>query len=382
MGEEEEAWLAAGGPARDVRTVEGRDVRFGPAIEFHVKEGDALSVLPAGAFSVWSLQALAAACKSDDAAKSKGVPLTVVVRRSSASPTDPVDINALQCRATPGTLVQVASNFNCLEGAHDRVNYRSGHFVTHLMVDKTQAPAAASACAVAAIVRTHCCFVQETEHGAADVSGQHRDGRQVELLGHDALMPYFPVRNGKLFTDTAAVKADARLRSPLPPAAHVRHVRIGLHCDAVAQFRRRGDGADMTCDFVSAAEAPRVDQVFVAAMDMSAQGVRLLDRAVAQERMTFLLHAAYGGTYAAACLRRSRTVILTLVGGGVFRNPWAAIGCAIGDAHVAWTGRCPHLQRVVLPLYPAMDAPGVRRDLEAFVAAVRARGVPVNIEIV
>ena len=55
-------------------------------------------------------------------------------------------------------MFQVASNFNCLEVPGVSTDPERGDFVTNLMVDATQGPAASGGAAAAAITRAHAAF--------------------------------------------------------------------------------------------------------------------------------------------------------------------------------------------------------------------------------
>ena len=82
---------------------------------------------------------------------------------------------------------QVASNFNCLEVAGAHVNPAGGSFVTDLMTDSTQGPAASSGAAVAAITRTHAAFYEvhdaatspALQLGLGHASGANKRGGDV-----------------------------------------------------------------------------------------------------------------------------------------------------------------------------------------------------------
>ena len=69
-----------------------------------------------------------------------------------------MQVSALQSQAQPGTMFQVASNFNCLEFGSVNCDIESGRYCTHLMTDSTQGPAAAGGCGLAAITQAHAAF--------------------------------------------------------------------------------------------------------------------------------------------------------------------------------------------------------------------------------
>jgi hypothetical protein len=377
FGKTEAEWLAADASEKGLRFRKKWEPRFGPHVGVVGAGG---RILDAGCFSVWSLQDLEAEGKDADGssapkpltAKTRPVlPLDIYVRKHDGVPVQFVDVNALHCNATPGTMFQVASNFNCMEIGRDDTDPRHGAFVTHLMSDYTQGPGAACACAVSALVRTHACFVEDdASTGITVATGQHFAGPQIELLGDARLAPYFPVDNGKLFAcEPRALSKTAK--GDLDHGVPIGAVRVGLHVQAQAMFRRC---PPHKCE-IAFAGAPVVDQVYVAAMNMGARSVRFLTKAAVNQRMRFLLRAAYRGTYAAGVVRKTKILVLTLVGGGVFRNPLGAIGDAIGEAHARWAD-AGRFERIVLPIFTA--GPAVIEDL---VAGIRAQGVRVNVHV-
>lgn len=331
-------------------------------------EDAAADVLPGGCFSVWSVRELKEAGEAVRGACVRGgddgPPITVFVRTSESRSAEGVDVHQLQSKAKPGTMFQVASNFNCLEAANETVDVASGMFVTKLMTDHTQGPAASSACALAAVVRTHVAF-------APEYVGQCARGRQIELLGDAGVAPYFPVLNGKLYASSSGLSVKTQQRLPQGLSADV--VRVGLHCDAVPMFRRISNH-EVEVSTSTSTWIP-VDQVFVSSLDLRARGLRPLTKDVVMERMHFLLEGAYQGTYAACRLRGSKVLVLTLVGGGVFGNPWAAIGQAIGRAHATWVRLCPLLKSVQLPIFTVPS----KADLQSLIRSIEAQGVRIKL---
>ncbi len=254
-------------------------------------------------------------------------------------------------------------------------------FLSHLMLDHTQGPAAASGAGVAAVARLRGAFY---DAAAPRSAWAMTSTRQVELLGDAALAPHMPVVNGKLFAEAGAP------RVPWPPravseagggatrdgaaalAALRDAVRAGVHADVDAAYVRGGDGDSSGGALRGArrvAAPPRIHQVFVAAMDVGAEGVAALPSAERDALRDFLLDAAYEATFAAAAALRAKRVVLTLVGGGVFGNPIDAVARAAARALAAWAPRCAHLEAVDLPIFAA----GAAR--EAAVVADAARGI-------
>jgi hypothetical protein len=84
-----------------------------------------------------------------------------------------VQVSALQSQAQTGTMFQVASNFNCLEFGSVNCDVESGSYCTHLMIDSTQGPAAASGCGLAAITQAHAAFFDRSS--PPDTWGQTKE---------------------------------------------------------------------------------------------------------------------------------------------------------------------------------------------------------------
>ena len=289
-------------------------------------------VSAAGHFEMLSLEALQVALSADMAPPSP-VDFEIHVREDRQS-IDRVDVAHLQAVASPGALFQVASNFNCAEVASVYTDVASGVFVTKLAIDSTQGPAASASAGVSAITRIHGPFYDPDT--PPETWGQTA-ARQLELLGHPAVAPHFPVRNGKLWFEG---NEPMRMPSDLFPK-----IRVGLHCGAVARFgKRRG------LKMARPASPPTIDQVFVAALNMYAPQPHAHHL---EPKARLLLRAAYEGTYLSAIRQGTETLVLTLVGGGSFANPMPWIIDAIAQAHRRWGGHpASRLQRVILPLFP------------------------------
>ena len=211
----------------------------------------------------------------------------------------------------------------------------NGRFVSNLALDSTQGPAASASGGVSAITRIHAPFYNSntpsTEWG-------QRFGQQVQLLGAEQLRPHFPVENGKLiFYGSEPREFEENMAKKLLPL-----VRLGLHRDVRAYFGRR-----QRKQMAISSPVPIIDQVFVAALNMHAPNPY---RTHVEIKTRFLLQAAYEATYLASCLRETKCLVLTLVGGGSFANPFLWIASAIAKAHAKWS-KLSQLQRVRLPIY-------------------------------
>ena len=219
------------------------------------------------------------------------------------------DIGALQAQAQPGSLFQVASQFNCLESP--------GAFVTDVasyVNDPTQGPRASISAFPGTLVRH---YAAPAPDGRRFV--QATDGRQIELLADVAEPAIAAVRNGYLrASDIGEPAAFARALEDGFEA-----IRVGVH-----------DGVEVVLghDWAGSVEgAPHrtIAQVLTSTIAAGMYGdLDEGDRAFGTICRQ-LQRAAYLGTLVAAAALGKERVALTLIGGGVFANPieviWEAI---------------------------------------------------------
>ncbi len=274
-----------------------------------------------GRFLVLSITELLTACKNSDhrdegqsypmQPTGKIPPLHIRTRKQFNHASD-FDTSALQVRAQPATMFQVASNFNCLELPSGLVNPFSGHYLTHLMSDSTQGPSASAGAGLGAILR----LIRHKNH-------------PINLLEETPLEAV----NGKLVGQKL-------------PIFDVNRIKVGLHLDVRATF----DRSEMNqCDWHP--NGPLIDQVYVSTAILGSSP-SLYQIECAQT----LLNMAYYGTYLCAVYRRSPRLVLTLVGGGAFNNPKNVIAKAIALAHKQLGPYLPLGCRVELPIYDINSA--------------------------
>jgi hypothetical protein len=246
----------------------------------------------AGRFEIpllWTLKSRAAAAPNDGARR-----LFVLFGERPVT-----DIGALQAFAGPGTVFQVASQFNCLESPGPYVVP-----VANYLHDPTQGPRASISAFAGTLLR---------HYAAPSTDGrrftQVSDGEQVDLLSDVCAPEVARVKNGYLreayITDLEAFAEALEHRFDA--------VRVGVHDDVEVALGFNWDGA---------VEGPRpIAQVFTSTLAAGLYG-RLAEGApelVAVCR--HLLRAAYLGTLLATRALGHRTAVLTLIGGGVFGNP-------------------------------------------------------------
>jgi protein-tyrosine phosphatase len=223
------------------------------------------------------------------------------------------DIGTLQATASPGTLFQVASQFNCLEA--------TGPFVARVrdyVGDSTQGPRA-SVSALAGTFLRH--YAAPAPDGGRFVQ---TDRRCINLL-EDVFGPSVAeLRCGYL--QTSHVRDMDALASAL--AERFGRIRVGVHAGVEVVFGHDWSGP--------VPGSPRlISQVFTSTMALGGYSRDDGGPALADARR-HLLRGAYLGTLLAAIDLGCETIVLTLVGGGVFGNPirdiWDAIDWAVAQA--------------------------------------------------
>lgn len=245
------------------------------------------------------------------------------------------DIGALQATAAPGSLFQVASQFNCLE-APDAMLVP----VFRYFRDPTQGPRASISAFAGTLLRHYRCPFTQTEQ------------RQLDLLADALPADVGRVYSGYLMAQhipdlTAAAAALER---------NFERICVGVHDGLEVCFGYQWDG-----DVIN---APPIAQVFTSTLALGySEGS--FDAHAAAKICTQLLRAAYLGTLLAAASLGKKTVVLTLIGGGVFQNSHRSILEAIEWA----LDQLPHAMDVVI------NAREIDRDVRpALLAATQARG--------
>lgn len=223
------------------------------------------------------------------------------------------DIGTLQATAPAGTLFQVASQFNCLEAPGRRIVP-----VRHYLHDSTQGPRASVSAFPGTFLR-HYCAPRATGHRFVQT-----DSDDINLLA-DVIPPNAArVQSGYLLADQIA---DPRA---LARALEDRfdQMRVGVHDDVEVVLGHNWGGP------VPNAPHQRVAQAFTSTIALGMYSADDGSAAFATIRRQ-LLRAAYLGTLLGAVTLGKRTVVLTLIGGGVFGNPhldiWDAIHWAIAQ---------------------------------------------------
>jgi hypothetical protein len=212
---------------------------------------------------------------------------------------DPLtDIGLLQATAAPGTTFQVASQFNCLEATDPYITRVYDYFR-----DPTQGPRAAISAFPGTLVRHYAAprpgggrFVQTEDH-------------HLNLLERALPAEVATVHCGYLTSD--GIPDFGRAAATLEE--NFEQLCVGVHRDVEVCFGGGWDGA----------VEPGVHISQVTTSTFAGGGYSGATRIMGSvhDLCRSLLRAAYLGTFLAA----QKTVVLTLIGGGVFANPHSLI---------------------------------------------------------
>merc|ERR1719221_1348848 len=206
-------------------------------------------------------------------------------------------------------MVQLASNFNCLEVPCRSHVPCTGNLVEGYAKDSTQGPAASFGVPAASLFRAHFPF---SAAGIDSCTWGQTAERQIELLS-DVRDFFGTCVNGKV-TFTGRERAlSSDVVADVSSA-----IRVGVHTDAQVIFGRSKRAAGQVC--LLPEPWALVDQVLVASVNWNDAGLHPSREQL--ERLTrAALRSSYDGAYLAAISRERQVLMLTLVGAGVFGNP-------------------------------------------------------------
>jgi len=254
---------------------------------------------------------------------------------------DGCDIGELQAKlkTEERAMVQIASNFNCLENPSRGCVPDYGYLVEKYCIDGTQGPAASFGVPAASLLRAHYAFYDSSKPPSS--WGQGRS-QQVDLLQN--VQAYF----GSCVNGKATLTGEEELLPDEKLDEVAEKIQVGIHSDAEVVFGR----APTAYAVEILDERPLVDQVISASMNWNSPGVK-----PPEENLLPLtraaLRAAYRGAYLAAISRGRRLLCLTLIGGGVFSNPHDMILEELAKAHADYAQHpASQLREVRLCLYP------------------------------
>eukprot|EP00928_Gymnodinium_smaydae_P073470 TRINITY_DN5666_c0_g3_i1.p1 TRINITY_DN5666_c0_g3~~TRINITY_DN5666_c0_g3_i1.p1 ORF type:complete len:369 (+),score=36.54 TRINITY_DN5666_c0_g3_i1:82-1107(+) len=270
---------------------------------------------------------------------------------------DGIDIGTYQAQFTSDqkAMVQLASNFHCLENGSPSVGADCGRLVSGYASDCTQGPAASFGVPAASLLRAHYAFRKD---GVSPSEWGQTSERQVNLIENLCKSKYCgDCKNGKarLLGEELPVTADL-----IDEVAA--QVKVGLHSDCQVVFRRGSKRHT-----IAVVENPQfVDQVCSATLCYGYANLTHNPPREQLENLTrALLRAAYEGAYLSAIVRQRRILLLTLIGGASFSNPHRLILEELKRAHNMYaTHAASSLEEVQLVLYEPGSAKHVAKDLE------------------
>lgn len=263
------------------------------------------------------------------------------------------DIGELQAKlkTEDRAMVQIASNFNCLENPSRGCLPDYGNLVEKYCIDATQGPAASFGVPAASLLRAHYAFYDPSKPPAS--WGQSKS-RQVDLLQN--VTAYF----GSCVNGKATLTGE---EEPLPAEKMdetAGRIQVGIHSDAEVVFGR----TPFRDRIQILDEKPLVDQVLSASVNWRSPGVMPSEENLLQLTRT-ALRAAYRGAYLAAISRGRHLLCLTLIGGGVFGNPQEMILEELAKAHAEYAQHpASKLREVRLCLYPQGTAEPTEKKLK------------------
>ena len=205
------------------------------------------------------------------------------------------------------------------------------NFTTNYINDNTQGPIASISAGPGAITRVYI---------------NNNNNKQINLLGHKYLSPYFTVKNGYVLLNKFNKKLpmDEKKRNDL-----LGYCQIGYHKNIEVTSRNYYSYYEKLKD-----KNQIIDQVCCAAINMKNINNQLNDQNYS--KCKFLLNAAYEGTYFCAIKNKRKKIFLTLIGGGVFQNPLNLIYESILKAHLKYSkNKMSKIERVYIILYNASD---------------------------
>jgi hypothetical protein len=312
IGIDEQALIKTTDRSRFIRSIDD--------LKYFVDKNDNLT--PIGDFNEYTINELKRMIKCLHVKEQHNSKIDITVKTK-------VDIAILQAtiKTTDHAMVQIASNFNCLEGGSIDTFPDCGNLVETAHTDSTQGPAACFGPLAAYLYRAH--FVMP------DYMGQTRFD-QINLLSNVEEYLGKPI-NGK--SNLTGIEKPVTDIDEL-----VGEIKIGLHRDAAIIYARNNKKFD--------APYETVDQLLTASFNLNRHSQQTT-RENLENIVRTTLRASYEGTYLSAIYRQTKTLYLTLVGGGSFMNPTKMILEEMQLAHSKWANhKKSKLENVILCVYP------------------------------
>ena len=208
--------------------------------------------------------------------------------------------------ANNGAVFQVASQFNCLEFVNPRVTPEHG--VTIYSKDKTQGPACSIACGPATVFRNY--FVEMKRQDGQQQVGQTSNWQLNGLEDIERDLGINTVKNGYFIaTEEQLVQINSKLNH-LDPNELGNKLKVGIQWNTPVTSTAMGAHRVNHEQYVT--------QVFASSFAM---GYTNVDLKYWQPLTRIVLKSTYKLAFQTALKSKQPKLYLTLVGGGVFKNP-------------------------------------------------------------
>ncbi|MCW5953325.1 MAG: hypothetical protein KIT69_13810 [Propionibacteriaceae bacterium] len=255
-----------------------------------------------------------------------------------------IDIGELQgtMKTKDKCMVQVASNFNCLEVASNFTNPQKGTFIEDLKIDKTQGPAATFGPLSASLYRCHFCMSNYTGQTLTNQINLLSEFNKTLKLLCKSEIDVITIQNGKLIINNNQSKIIAQLFTQKSDSfvivdELVNSIYIGIHENIPILYDRKEKKQIDQINYI--------DQVFSSTINYN---INKFDTTYLLSKI--LLRAAYEGIYLAAIKNKTKNLYLTLIGGGSFNNDIKLIIESMKNAHNKYI-KYSCLENVYLCLY-------------------------------
>ncbi|GAB1228258.1 hypothetical protein ENUP19_0388G0011 [Entamoeba nuttalli] len=267
----------------------------------------------------------------------QGITFEIILREDDES-IDHVNVATMQAmKEYNNSVFLVASNFNAVESVSETIEPNEHNFTTNYIYDGTQGPIASLGAPAAALQRTIFPFYNKTTKPKEWEQSQEK---QIEILGE--LNSIYHVINGYPILEKdvkePSEKDEEKYLSVFHSNVEVTYIYGRNEMTLIPKQMRN-----------------RIDQVFAAAINIGQgcsgyENYELVNRK--PKVLSYALDCGYETCYLVAIKNHRTTIVLTLLGGGVFGNSYTDICKSIIKIHKRYSlGNNGELRRVVLPLF-------------------------------
>jgi hypothetical protein len=280
---------------------------------FVLKNKNTNKTFNAGKFATYSIETLRDNTQKKEK-KGNGT-FNVVERSNFTQDTARVDIGTLQASPDNNDAVfQIASNFSTLEPTSR--NHFPEFGISGYVDDLTQGPFGSISAAPGLIYRMYYMFYDPNTPPA---QWRQTKDRQINLLEDTDITN----ENGYIVLSKELLKKIKKTDDE----SLIKKIKIGYHSDIEVTFGRL---ENPRCHHVANDKTQRINQVFTAGVDFGNTNIGFARDDQAKRLAQIVLDAAYEGTIKVAAQEGKSKVVLTFVGGGVFKNSLDSIASAIG----------------------------------------------------